>query len=52
MAETLFAAVDNAVLERIAKIMSYVRTTADGKKLKKKDRDALLVRVGALRWVG
>ncbi len=41
--DALFAGVDNAVLDRIARIMSYVRTTADGKKLKKKDRDAMLV---------
>lgn len=35
------------MLERIARIMSYVRTTADGRKLKKKDRDALLAAGGS-----
>ncbi|GIL82638.1 hypothetical protein Vretimale_8239 [Volvox reticuliferus] len=40
--ETLFAGMDNAVLDRIARILSYVRTTADGKRLKRRDRDALL----------
>ncbi|KXZ49037.1 hypothetical protein GPECTOR_23g124 [Gonium pectorale] len=42
VSEALFAGVDNAVLDRIAKILSYVRTTADGKRLKRRDRDALL----------
>lgn len=42
--EALFAGMDNAVLDRIARILSYVRTTADGKRLKRRDRDALLVR--------
>ncbi|EFJ46806.1 hypothetical protein VOLCADRAFT_105330 [Volvox carteri f. nagariensis] len=40
--ETLFAGMDDAVLDRIARILSYVRTTADGKRLKRRDRDAFL----------
>lgn len=42
VAEGLFAGVDTEVLDRIARVMSYVRTTADGRKLKKKERDAIL----------
>ncbi|KAG2488795.1 hypothetical protein HYH03_012595 [Edaphochlamys debaryana] len=40
--DALFARVDGAVLDRITRIMGYVRTTADGKRLKRRDRDALL----------
>ena len=40
--ETVFANVDTNVLERIAKIMSYIKTSKDGRKMKKKDRDEIL----------
>ncbi|KAJ9512875.1 hypothetical protein QJQ45_029144 [Haematococcus lacustris] len=42
MAEAVFAKVDTAVIQRIAKIMSYIKTTAGGKKIRKKERDELL----------
>lgn len=42
----MLAAVDAGVLERIAQVLSYVRTTADGKKLKRKDKEALLAGLG------
>ena len=44
--ESVFANLDSHVLERLAKIMSYVKT-AGGKKLKKKERDELLLGPGA-----
>mmetsp|Transcript_30533 Transcript_30533/g.79479 ORF Transcript_30533/g.79479 Transcript_30533/m.79479 type:complete len:577 (+) Transcript_30533:39-1769(+) len=40
--EAVFAKMDTLVLERIAKIMSYIKTTAGGKKIKKKERDEIL----------
>ena len=39
--ETVFASLDNHVLERIAKIMSYVKT-AGGRKLKRREKEELL----------
>ncbi|GFH06586.1 uncharacterized protein HaLaN_01240 [Haematococcus lacustris] len=42
MAEAVFAKVDTAVIQRIAKIMSYIKTTAGDKKIRKKERDELL----------
>lgn len=37
----MFANVDTGVLERIAKIMTYLKNTV-GKKMKKKDREEIL----------
>ncbi|GAX78797.1 hypothetical protein CEUSTIGMA_g6234.t1 [Chlamydomonas eustigma] len=39
--ESVFASLEGQVLERIVKIMSYVKATAGGKKLKKKEREEL-----------
>eukprot|EP00798_Chlamydomonas_sp_ICE-L_P021686 gene21686-28709_t len=43
--EAVFAGIDTAVLERIAKVMSYIKTTG-GKKMRKKEREEMLAANG------
>lgn len=45
--DALMGGVDASVLERMAKIMSYMRPAAAGKKLKRKDKLRLLGLHGA-----